>query len=121
MVGRSVGLKILFWSETIISVRILLFTIPVMMNKIVAKSFHLSNGNDSFIALLSTTAVFYVFVGIASILGFRYLKAVHYLAAVVTLSLTVGSLNLLDQSSASAGVHYFYPVLMTSYRQIGWI
>ncbi len=109
MNGKSVGLTIVWWVEAVISIRVLLFSIPVMINKYLAKSFTLSDLSDRFIAVITLTAVLYVTVGIVSILGFRYWKVVHYLAAILTFVLTVGSLYAFDQPSATVGLNYFSP------------
>jgi len=111
MNGRSVGLTILWWSEAIISIRVLLFSIPVMINKYLAKSFALSDLNDRFIVVLTVTALIFLGVGIVSIIGFKNWKALHYLAAVVALLVTVGSLYLMNQPLSTVGTYYFYPIL----------
>ena len=111
MIGKSVGLTIIWWLEAIISIRVLLFSIPVIINKCLAKSFALSSLNDRFIAILTTTALLYCIVGVVSILGFRYWKMTQYLAAILTLLLTVGFLYVFDQPSATVDLNYFAPVV----------
>jgi len=111
MNGKSVGLTILWWCEAIISIRVLLFSIPVMINKYLAKSFALSDLNDRFIAVLTGTALLYCIVGIISILGFRFWKVTHYLAVILTFTLTAGSLYAFDQPSGTVGLNYFAPFI----------
>ena len=108
---KSVGLTIAWWVEAIISLRVMLFSIPVMLNKYLAKSFVLSDLNDRFVAVLTATALLYCIVGIVSILGFRYWKAAHYLALIATFLLTAGSLHAFDQPQATVGLNYFGPVI----------
>ena len=84
MEGRSVGLKILWWAETILALRVLLFTIPVMINQYSQNNSLLSDPNGLFIVLLTVIAALYCVVGILSILGSRFWKAAHYLAVALT-------------------------------------
>ena len=108
---KSVGLTILWWVEAIISIRVLLFSAPVMINKYLAKSFALSDLNDRFIAVMTGTALLYGVVGIISILGFKYWKTMHYLAMILTFALTTGSLYFFDQPSQTVDLNYFAPVV----------
>jgi len=114
MNGKSVGLTIIWWSEAIIALRVLLFSIPVMINKYLAKSFTLVDLNDRFIAVITVTALLYCIVGVVSILGTRHWKVAHYLAAILTLTLTVGSLYAFDQPSATVGLNYFSPIIFAT-------
>lgn len=114
MDGKSVGLKILFYAEAIVAIRVLLFSIPVMINKYSANSFLLSDLNDSFIAVMTVTALLHLIVGVVSILGFRSWKAIHYSAAIFTLIITAGSLRIVNQSSVSANLYYFSPILFSA-------
>jgi len=109
MNGKSVGLIILWWVEVIISIRVLLFSVPVIINKCLEKSFALSDLNDRFIAVLTVTALLYAVVGIVSIFGFKHWKLVHYLAAILTFVLTLGALTYFDQSPQTVGLNYFAP------------
>jgi len=111
---KSVGLTVVWWMETIVSLRVLLFSIPVLLNKNLANSFVLSDLNDRFIAVLTTTALLYCIVGIASILGFKFWKATQYIAMIAALLLTVGSLYVFDQPSASVSWNYFTPVIFAT-------
>ena len=108
---KSVGLQILWWSEVIISIRVLLFTLPVAINKWLAKSFLMSNFDDRFMIVITATALVYCIAGIASIAGYRYWKSVHYLAAIFTAVLTLGLLNLAGDTPQAMGLPYFTPVL----------
>ena len=56
MNGKPVGLTILWWVEAIVSLRVMLFSAPVMINKYLAKSFTLSDLNDRLIAAMTVTA-----------------------------------------------------------------
>jgi len=114
MKGKSVGLTIIWWLEAIISIRVMLFSVPVMINKCLAKSFALSNLNDRSIAVMTAAALLYCIVGIVSISGFRFWKVIHYLALVLTFALTVGSLYVYDQPSSTVNLSYFIPVMVAT-------
>lgn len=113
MGGNSVGINILWWSETIIALRVLLFSLPVIINKSLAKTFVVSNINDRFIAVLTVAALFYCVVGVSSIFGHRYWKSVHLLAAIFTGVLTLGSIYILEQPATKIGVYYFTPIIFS--------
>jgi len=113
MKGKSVGLQILLWSEVIVSARVLLFSIPVIINKCLAQSFSLSSSDDRFIAVMTLTALLYFLVGIVSIAGYRFWKAIHYAAAILIILLTVCSLNMSGQTPAAPGLYYFSPLLFS--------
>jgi hypothetical protein len=115
MNGKSIGLIILWWCEAIISVRVLLFSLPVIINKSQAKIFDLQALNDRFIVVMSATALLYFVVGVASICGYRYWKAIHYLAAIFTVLLTVGSLVIVGQPADDVvGGYYFFPIIVSA-------
>jgi len=109
---KSVGLKILFYVEAIIAIRVLLFSIPVMINKYLASSFLLSDLNDCFIAVMTVTALLYLIVGVVSIFGYRYWKTIHYLAAFFTLIITVATI------SASRFVLFFSDFVFCCYCRL---
>jgi len=110
---KSVGLIIFWWSEVIISIRVLLFTMPVIINKLLAENFILADLENRFIILLTLTAIFYFLAGLTSIGGFRFWKFLHFSAAIFTILLTVSSLFVQGQIQAGAGMYYFYPVLFS--------
>jgi len=114
MNGKSVGLTIVWWIEVIISLRVLLFSIPVIISKSLEKSFALSDLNDRLIAVMTITAVLYCIVGITSILGLRQWKVAHYLAAILTFALTAGSLYAFDQPPATVDLNYFAPFVFAT-------
>ena len=109
MKGKSVGLVILWWSEVIVSLRILLFTVPVMINKFLAERFVFSGAENGFIVLLTLTAVFYLLSGLTSLAGFRFWKTLHVAAMLFTGLLTYNAVRGFGQ--AGIQTHYFYPAV----------
>ena len=110
---KSVGLKILCWSEIIISLRVLLFSIPVMINKHSAGSFSLSNLEDQFIGILSLTAVLYFVVGIMSLSGNKLWKAAHLLAVVLVLFATLASARVSGRALGLDNAYFSLPLLFS--------
>ncbi len=114
MEKKSVGLRILCWGEIVVSLRVLLFSLPVMINKNSAGSFSLDNLDDRFIGLLTLTAVLYFFVGVLAITGNKLWKAVHYLAVVLVLLFTLATVKVSGQALALESTGYYSLPLLFS-------
>ncbi len=110
---KSVGFKILCWSEIIISLRVLLFSIPVMINKYSAGSFSLSNLEDQFIGILSLTALLYFIVGVMSLSGNKLWKAAYLLAVVPVVFFTLASVKISGQSLTAENGYFALPLLFS--------
>ena len=67
MDNKFLGLRILWWTEMVVSVRILFFTLPVVISKYGAKEFSPINLDDWFILVVTLAAFLYMAVGMASI------------------------------------------------------
>ena len=111
MEGKSVGFKILCWSEVIISLRVLLFSIPVMINKNSAGSISLSNLDDRYMAILSLTAVLYFIAGVMAIAGNKLWKSAHILGVVFVTLATLATVKVAGQPLASITAYYVLPLL----------
>ena len=110
---KSVGFKILCWSEIIISLRVLLFSIPVMINKYSAGSFSLSNLEDQFIGILSLTALLYFIVGVMSLSGNKLWQAAHLLVVVLVVFFTLASVKISGQSLTAENGYFALPLLFS--------
>ena len=113
MEKKSVGLTILCWGEVIVSLRVLLFSIPVMINKYSAGSLSLSTIEDQFIVLLSLTAVLFFIVGVMSIAGNKLGKALHLLAVVLILLFTLASFKISGQKFGAENAYFSLPLLVS--------
>jgi len=113
MKKQSIGLTVLLWCEIIVSARVLLFTIPVLINK-----HKMANGvfsvNDWFIIVVSMAALLYFIVGVASLGGHRFWKFFHYLATALIAILTIGIFKLVASSGASQQSFVFYVPFVVS-------
>ncbi len=111
MAQKSLGLMILWWAEVVIGARALLFFIPVLINKCLARSFSPAVMEDRFIAVAALTALLYFVVGIVSLGGNKLWRLFHYLAAALTVLGTVGLYSPLAQTHTPPAWGYFVPVL----------
>lgn len=108
MSRRSIGLVILWWSEVIISLRVLLFTIPVILNTVIGENSAPPDREYGMVVLVTLTAVFYLLSGLASVTGFRFWKWLHFAAVMLTGLLTLNVLKGADR--AAAGPYFYCPV-----------
>ena len=114
MPRKSVGLTIMLWVEMIIALRVMLFTIPVFINKFLEKTPVLASMDDRFILILTLTAIYYFLTGLMSLMGLRFWKILHLAAVLFTLLLMAGAGSLYPPGpipGAGLGMHFFYPGL----------
>lgn len=111
MAQKSLGLMILWWAEIVVGARALLFFIPVLINKCLARSFSPAVLEDRFIAWAALTALLYFVVGIVSLGGNKLWRLFHYLAAALTLLGTVGLYSLMAQTQGPPAWGYFVPAI----------
>lgn len=104
----SIGVTILWWLETIVAARVLLFTIPVLINKQMTGAPANSGGEDGFIVMITVAAGLYLMTGLASILGHKLGQIFHYLAVGAVLMMTAGL--VMKSSGAAGGFHAGYLV-----------
>lgn len=88
MNSKTMGQTILGWVEVIISIRMLLFCIPVLFNKSITQSFSTARVEDWFIIVLSLTSLLYLLTGLALLVGTKFWKFIHIFVGVVVLTLT---------------------------------
>jgi len=113
MKNQSIGLQILGAVEVIVSARILLFTIPVFINKGLAANFFPIAAVDWFIMVLTLVALLYLVVGITSIMGYKFWTFFHYLAAVLVFVMTAGLYNLMISTQTNLNIAYSLPVFFS--------
>ena len=88
MNSNQIILKILWGIEIVLSVRILLFVTPVLINKISSGSNTVPAG-EPFVGLLAIFSLIYLAIGLLSWWGHRYTQILHYAAFAVLLLLTL--------------------------------
>ncbi len=109
---QSLGMKVLFGLEIVVSLRILLFTIPVVISRWMQKIFSAGYVDDWMILVSTVIAFFYLVVGVSSMSGHRLWKIFHYMAAIVTAMLTFGFLNLIVSVHEAPTFFHMLPTVM---------
>ena len=109
---KAIGLQILWWSELVISLRVLLFSIPVIINRNMAQSFVASNPGDTFIILITIAAVLYFIAGVMAVAKLKSWKFLHYLIFIVIVTGTLVPLVLLSKETV-VGLQFFLPLLIS--------
>jgi len=114
MQSRSIIIKILYWLEVIISARILLFTLPVLLNNLTKGHFSFSNPEDFFITTLTVLGVYYFCVGIVAILEKPAVRLLHILGLILIAGLTAVLLrNISVTSDAQFETYHFIPIFLS--------
>jgi len=110
---RSLGLTIFLWCEIIIAVRILMFSIPALINRNLEKIFSTANIADWFLLNLSFLALYYVMIGFVSLAGFKLWKIFHYAACLLTLILTWSLMKLIAAQGQILSTGYLIPAAVS--------
>ncbi|MBZ0165917.1 MAG: hypothetical protein K8I00_03850 [Candidatus Omnitrophica bacterium] len=114
MKKSSVGTTILWWLEAIVSARVLLFTIPVLINNQMTGTTKSSGAENWFMLMITVAAVLYLFVGLMSIIGHKLAPMFHFLAAAVVLVMTIGMVMQSSGSTGGLNVGFFIPLVFAS-------
>ena len=111
MERKLIALKIFLWAEVIMAARVLLFSIPVLLNKTMLASFSAADMRDWLLLVITFTAVFHLMAGLTAVMRQRFWLFSHYLACVLVIALTVGLSSELAFLKKSTDVFYFYPAV----------
>lgn len=114
MKSKNIFLTIVFWCEIIISARLLMFTIPVLINKYINAQFYVDQISDWNIWVLTLLGFFYFMTGLASALQFRHWKLFHYVGLVLAVILTGALLMKVVALSGVIGWVYFVPLCVAA-------
>lgn len=112
MRSNAVGIQIFWWGEVILSMRVLLFTLPVLLHKWTVGSLSTSDVSDSFILVISLCACLYLFVGLLGVLGNRKWKLFHFIAAFTVFILSACFLYKLNAANSLVVTGYFVPSIL---------
>lgn len=116
---RPVVLQILWVAEIIVSLRILLFIAPVAINQYLARDFSPRADLDWFMIVITLTALLYLLIGIASVIGYRFWGFLHYGAVVLVLLMTAGLYRFLLLTATPVQTFYFLPLFWSILIIIG--
>lgn len=110
MQKESMGLKIVWWIESIIAIRVLLFTVPVLINKCSAKDLYFDRVSDWFMLIITFVAFLHFLGAIAAFGKHKLWKAFHYLTAVIAIVLSFALVRLIVAKGVLMDPVYFFPV-----------
>ena len=107
--NEYLALKILALSEAIISIRVLLFALPVSLSRLSMTNPPPVSGDDHFIYMLTIVSLLYFLAGVTLLLNFKLWKFFHYVAAAVVIILTA---VLLKSSNTPPAFLYYVPAVL---------
>lgn len=110
MKANSLGLQILWWAQIVVGGRALLFFIPVMISKWQLRSLSTYTPEDCFLWVATFASLFYLLIGIVSLLGHKLWRIFHVVAMLIIALLTFGLWNLSAQQHISLPLSYLLPV-----------
>jgi len=113
MKSNPILLKIIFWCEMIIAARVLVFTVPVLLNGYTQGGLVLAGSEGATVLTLTWIALYYFMTGLASALGLRGWRLFHYLGTVLTLVLVFSLIKRVIEFNASASAAYYIPVVLS--------
>jgi hypothetical protein len=113
MKSRSILLKIVFFAEMIIAARILVFTLPVIINAYGRGASSLAGIEGLTVITMTLIASFYFMTGLASLLGMRGWKLFHYLGSALTLVLTYSLAQKAVEFNAGMSAVFYIPVAVS--------
>jgi len=99
-----ITLRVLIWSEIIVSFSILTFGVPVLVERLIITQAAF-NDADLFLMVTSVTSFFYLTTGFATLIGHRFWRLLHYVVTAIACVLT-GSLFL--NIGIQIGTFHFY-------------
>ena len=88
--AKLLALKIFLGCEIIVALRLLLFEIPVLINKFLTSGDASLSSMDTFLLLVAVIGICYLVAGIVSFLGNPSWRMLHYMVVIVTLALASG-------------------------------
>lgn len=114
MKRNSLGLKIFLFCELVVACRILLFEIPMFLDKFfVSKAANLSD-QDRFMATVVFVSVFYLVAAVAALRGHRFWPQLHYLVTALTVFLTFALYWALHSSGHQFQSFYYLPLIYSA-------
>lgn len=115
MSSKSIGSSILSWVEIVLSARILLFTIPVLMNKQSNENINLlklQKVDDWFIFILTILSLCFLTIGVGALLGNKLTKIFHVIVVICAGIMTFAFYRLtVDQQVPFLSI-YVAPILV---------
>ena len=113
MPQRSLAFIILGGIEIIVSLRVLFFCLPVLINNYRLHVFSSNIAADGFIVISTISSIVYLMVGLVTLLRYRLWRFFHYLAVIVIVILTLGLMKLIMGTPGAYSPVYFFPLIFS--------
>ncbi len=110
MQNKSIGANILWWCEVIISARVLLFTLPVLINQKISGN-AITGLEGCYIIVITLSACVYLSVGLSAIFGHKLSSMFHYIAAGLVFLMTIGMMSKSSTADGSMSLIHFIPLI----------
>lgn len=118
MQQKTVGLLIILWVQVVVCARILLFTVPVLINKYARQVVPAEPVADAFMVFITTFSFLYLGVGIASLIRRKVVRTFQYAGCALTAFLTAAFFIAAGQSSGPFLAYYFLPLIFSVFAAI---
>jgi hypothetical protein len=112
MKQRSITLQILWWTEIIVSLRVLLFFLPVLINQYITPQIAPPRSEDWGIVFMTFAMLLYLLTGVSSLMGMRLWRFFHVLSCAVVAVMTWGYWQMLLQSGVEMKMVYIVPLVI---------
>ena len=119
MATNSLALQMLWWAEIVVGARTLLFLVPVLISRWQEQNLLPSSVDDWFLRVAAFSSLFYLLVGVFSILGHRLWRFFHYLGLVLVGILTAGVMQVAARRQAPVYPAYWLPVVFALAMTVG--
>ncbi len=113
MNSKAIGLKILFFCELVGALRILLFEIPVLIDRVGKSAAASLSGDERFLNIVFLLSVFYLFAAVAGIGKNKFWRPLQYLCAAVAVLLTLDLYRFVQQAKDVFQAGYLIPLMFS--------
>ncbi len=111
MKHKSLGIKIFLFCELVVACRILLFEIPISVNKFFGTRITDLSNTDRFQAIIVFVSIFYLVAATAALLGHTFWRQLHYLTTALAAVLTLAFFVILQQQGQPFYSFYYLPII----------
>ncbi len=108
---KTLGIKIFLFCELVVASRILLFEIPMSLDKFFGAKVTALSEADRFQAIIVFVSLFYLVAATAALLGHSMWRLLHYLTTGLAVVLTLAFNFNLQQSGQVFHSYYYLPVI----------
>lgn len=114
MKRNTLELRIFLFCEIVVALRILLFEIPVFLDKFFKQKTTDLSETDRFMAIVVFMSVFYLAAGLASLFGHKFWQLLHYLVTALTGFLTLSFYYSVQNAGNTFEPLYYVPLVCSA-------